>query len=120
LDQRKRRNMSGNAAALFSAAIRGAPLMPQNRSGAFRSGQRAMARFVKDVARKVQTRLIDQDGAAADFRVRKEGLVRQGRGANLDADAAHERNQPFGQRIGESFTRHGNYAAFASASLALA
>ena len=44
---------------------------------------------------------IDQDRAAADVEPRQNRRPRQRRGAHVDSDAAHERRQPLGERVGE-------------------
>ena len=56
---------------------------------------------MEDIAGMGQALRIDQDRAVADIQPGQEGLFRQRRGAHVDADAAHERHQPLGERIGE-------------------
>ena len=92
-----------------------------------RIGDGEMAGLVEDVAGMCQPRFVDQDRAVADIEAGQEGGVRQRGGAHVDADAAHERRQPLGERIGErggsrrdDGTAWPAHAAFASASLALA
>ena len=60
-----------------------------------------MAGLVQDIAGMRHARLIDQDRAMADVEAGQDRLFRQRGGAHVDADAAHERHQPLGERIGE-------------------
>ena len=59
-----------------------------------------------------QSLLVDQKRAMPDSEPGQERFLRQARGAHFDADAADERRQLFGERIGE----HRDHAAFGSAA----
>ena len=87
-------------------------------------GDGDVAGFMEHVAGIGQARLVDEDRAVTDVEPGQEGRLGQRRGAYGDADAAYEVGQPLRERIGERRSRshggHGDHAALARASLALA
>ena len=73
-------------------------------------GDGDMAGLMEDVAGIGQACLVDQDRAMTDVEPGQEGRLDERRGAHVDADAARERRQPLGERIGERRSRsHGRH-----------